>query len=405
MASSVPQARLPAKGAKKKSVRLKHNKEVKCDIFADHRLVDSPRKIILERTQIVIETPLSTHLDNFYNDIAKIPTRRKMAAMAKVKELIDYLNPRVYKLGNSTGLRTLKMELVGSTHDDTQIISANEIAVLYVFERHSCKVDSLQAAYKLMPLKRQQANKQDPWRFGRSEDGTYLSSILVAQKTYEVIERALKLHPSAHLVPFTIEDGKAHITISLKKYLINIIPATYVEREQYHLVARPYTYDENPQSDMMWRMHFWQKETTIINTINMADRGVRLKAFMILKALVKTEHTLHGLTSYQIKTVLLHSFDVDVDQTPRWQRDSVHECFVGLLKELGHFLSTKNLPHFFIRGHNLFSNMPDRLLKNLRARVAYMMSNQNDLIRVVKKRPSKDGPDKHTMESDMYDLL
>ena len=113
---------------------------------------------------------------------------------------------------------------------------------------------------------------------------------------------------------------------------------------------------------------------------------MRKKTFTALKALVSVEHTLVGLDSYQIKTVLLHCFDRDVDCMPRWQRNVIENLFLDLIGELYHFLKIRNLPHFYIKDYNLLANMDKKLLHNITQRLGFIINNPKELIRILNKR-------------------
>ncbi|ELU07615.1 hypothetical protein CAPTEDRAFT_200684 [Capitella teleta] len=388
-------ASLKAKRKSRKSVRSSRSDMLSSlpDIFECHQLIDSPRRVQYERTQLTIQTPLAAALDIFYLDVANICQGELDELTTRAKDLCTYIYQRVIKRGYQIGIRLQKPVFLGSAFDDTAVVSLNEVDILMPFECLDASLDSAEAGYYVIPLKpfkEQKGEPPDPHRYGRSEDGMHLSSMVVAKNIHSLLVRVLRYHPWAELLPFTVADGQSQITVSWKaKQFFNLIPATRVHGEDFHLVSRPYPLDDHPQSELLWRGCFSVKEAKILQRINKADRGIRCKAFKLLKTLIKIEPTLVGLTSYHLKTVLLHSFDCIVDSIPRWHKDGVDIAFQCLLEELLHFLTIKNLPHFFINEYNLLGGLGSRRLAVLRARINFLHNNSNELSRLLQKHCNK----------------
>ncbi len=382
---------------KKKKVRLKTVAEERMDrpdVFANHWLVDSPRKIVLEKTTLGLDTTSSlvASLEQFYDEVAFIPQNELEAGELKAKRLMVGLLPKCAKHGQRIGLKITKAVYPGSTSDGTQVIDASNVDVFILFEfpEKDVEVESLEAGYRMIPLPKhfeKDDGPPDPWRFGRSADGMHLSPMVINENLYEIIERSLQWHRHAVVEPFKIEEGRAPICVRWEGHNIHITPAVFLQSEDVFLITRPYRFDEHIDSDMRWRMSFAMKERKILRLMDRTDRGIRRKAFMAFKALVAVEHTLKGFYSYQLKTILFHCFDRDIDHTPKWQRGTVETAFVTYLQELYHCLKVKNLPHFYVRGSNLLANVDDKLLHNLTQRVAYLVNNPREIVRILKKRP------------------
>ena len=201
-----------------------------------------------------------------------------------------------------------------------------------------------------------------------------------------LVERALKLHPTAMLQPLTHEDGKSQIQVQFSELNINIIPACFLDHhDDIYLVSRPYSNDIDPTADALWRWSYFNKERRILARMANADRGARRRAFLCMKALIAEEHTLQGLTSYHVKTALMHCFDETVDSTPRWQRNTIDSCFITLLQELSMFLNDGVLPNFFLRSQNLLETMTPRLLATLKSRVGFLAQNHGEVRRILRK--------------------
>ena len=355
--------------------------------------------ILSEKTQLCTQSELSECIEKYYRDVVRIPPKRLLKTQTKVERLVRYVFPRMKKNAIKLGLRLKAPIFTGSTYSDLYASSIEEVDVLLPFDKERTKIDAVDPGYVVIPLRRhrQVRDLDDPWRFGRSVDGLYLSPIQVSRTMHELLRRALTIPvevPNVVLEP--LFDGGRHprIRVLLGNHLkINVIPAIVQDDTKPILISRCYKYDQNPNSDMLWRLFYREKEDKILSLMDQADRGRRRKALKIMKTLFSKEYTLHGITSYHLKTVLFHTFDAEVDETPRWQRDVLETCILSLFRDLLSYLNLKSLPHFFQRENNLFENVPPRTLTKLRNRVAYIVSNENELVRILRKRedifPSK----------------
>ena len=385
---------VPARPIMRKKVRLVvikkgPYKDNTIDKYGDSKLVDSPRKIVYEKTTLAGITPLSMELEEFYREICELQSSHVTRAREVAEEFMDFLYPRLAKMAGSYALRLRGFEVIGSAIEELQVLKTDEVDVLVLFDGKGCKFESVEPGYKVCPLRRfrpTKAVKRDPHRFGRSSDRTYLSCMRIAGGLHELIEKCLRSHPDAHLHPFMVSDGASQLTITTEKHRINIIPATYLAQEQCYMVTRPYTYDDNPKSDMLWRICHASREKCLLQRVCSADRGVRRKAVLILKALIQIEHTLQGLLSYHIKTALMHSIDADIDHTPRWQRGSLEDNIWDLLRWITHCFAIRRLPNFFLYDCNLLTNIPERTVDRLRDRLIFLMSNPGELQRILRKR-------------------
>ena len=389
------------KGTRNKTTKRVRLKGIKIgDIYEYNGLVDSPRRIMSEKTALGFETPnpLLMSLESFFDEVAVTSVSDRQAAEQKAKSFMSTLLPKCTKLGRGMGLRFTRVMYPGSTMDGTQVVEASDVDIFMVFELpvKTARIATLEPGYRMIPLRKFQttdSKKYDPWQFGRSNDGLYLSPLIVNRKTYAIVERAIKFNIDVYLEPYVLQEGKAPICVRLDGYTFHITPAIFLQSENVFLVTRPYRFDEHVNSDMMWRMNFVMQERKLLNTMDKTDRRMRKKAFIALKALVHVEHTLNCIDSYQIKTVLFHCFDRDVDNTPKWQRSTIENLFMDLVVELHHFLKMRSLPHFYVKDYNLLENMDPKLLHNVTQRLGFIMNNPQELIRILKKRPEEQEED------------
>ena len=170
---------------------------------------------------------------------------------------------------------------------------------------------------------------------------------------------------------------------------VNLIAACAVSSrpgDVTYVVARPYSYDLDSSSDFLWRLSTVERECRILDQMDKSDRGARRKAYRILKALVRVEPALAGLSSYFVRTAVLHAFDSVVDLTPRWQRHSVVAAFGDLLGELATRLADGHLSHFFFRRYDLLETVSPRTVARWRDRLRCLASNPAEVERVLRRR-------------------
>lgn len=357
-------------------------------------LVESPRRLQFEKTTVGQPTELAHALTQFFDKVVDVPNKKVDATTQRTRALVEYMWPRIKKFGNQIGLKFVDTIYTGSSFDGSHVIRVTDADVLLVFDRQHVEVEPLEGGYRVIPLRRfrlGKRNTRDKFRYGRSEDGGFLSPLVVAWSVQRLIERALQMLPAAVVLPMT--NGVVPIVIN-NRYRVNIVPATYDEHDDVLLVTRPYSNDDNSESDMMWRLSYARHETALMKRMEEADRGVRHKAYRCLKALVRVEHTLVGLTTYHVKTALFYSFDAVVDSRPRWQRDTVDSCFVNILSQLHQLLSRSHMPNFFSDDHNLVGNMETHHVQRLRTRVGFLVANHNEIVRILRKRTEAGKPDR-----------
>ena len=356
-------------------------------------IVDSPRKIQFEKTSIGQPSELALNLSLFHDSVARVSATKIAKAAERTRILLEFLAPRLRVFAVKAGMRIVGTLNVGSAFDGTQTDVMRQTDVLMLFDSYGVRTDSADVTgYRVVPLRRYRAksgSKVDEWRFGRSDCGGFLSPVATACSMHAAVERSLRQCTEAAVQPFESDSGCIVVLLNKGKQRLNVIPATYVERRDVYLVARPYMFDVHARSQLLWRLSYGHKESLVIGKMTSADRGTHAKALRVMKALFTAEHTLAGLTSYHLKTILLYRYDAVVDHDKRWQRTTLDACFSSLLALLLHSLTIKRLPHFFCEMYNLFDNIPPRALESLRTRVGYLALNKTEVIRILRKHSTK----------------
>lgn len=338
---------------------------------------------------------MTEQLEAYYHEVAEVAEEKVDSAQKRAKKLMEVLVPRMRNNKYDLTLSRDGVIYSGSTYDDTQVLSVDEVDILLPFDKLKCQVELLEPGYicVVIPrMKKQLPDQPDRYRFGRSKDNRmYLSPIVVCKTFHKMLEHALKYPieiPNITLMPlFQSETDGPQISLMLKGRLqLNIIPTILQDGDKPDVITRAYLYDENPRSDMLWRYLHREKELKIMNTINTADKGLRKRAFKILKTIFLREKTLQGLSTYHLKTILYNSFESTVDSSPRWQRDDLETCFVCLLNHLAHYLAAKKMPDFFVEGFNLLDHMPTKIYSPLASRIRMVVSNPLEVARLLRRR-------------------
>ena len=122
-----------------------------------------------------------------------------------------------------------------------------------------------------------------------------------------------------------------------------------------HLVAKQPKGDNVPEDEngIFWRFSFSAAEKKLFLRGGDGEASsCRKQILRILKAL-REELRLHPLTSYHLKTILLHECEA-YPHPNQWSYDSLSERFLSFLQRLEDSLKQFNCPHYFITHLNLF---------------------------------------------------
>ncbi|CAH1797558.1 unnamed protein product [Owenia fusiformis] len=363
-------------------------------------------RIYNEATYYPEPTILRDALETFYEDVVHIDPDLVKKTRRICKHFMFFMFNRIKR--NRHNVYFDEPIFTGSIFNELQCTSLEKAVVMLPIRIEKLKVQRTEPGYVVAPLRIHRSQLEDEqglpntWKRTRSEDGLYISPLAVLRVVHEIFTRFVTVPDNmgisnVELMPLEETPGRVVVVLNGAIY-VNIIPAIYpnkdIEKEsnskrdttELFFVTRPYDFDENAQSDMLWRICYFPKEKHMHQMIDVTDRGMRRKALQIMKAFLKQDNTLVILNSYHLRTVLYHIFDEVVDSSPRWQRDPLESCFQTFLQKLAFYVQSKNLPNFFQNSFNLLSNIPPRNLAALQGRLTYLMQNQADVLRLLRKR-------------------
>ncbi|KAH3880532.1 uncharacterized protein LOC127878253 [Dreissena polymorpha] len=232
-------------------------------------------------------------------------------------------------------------------------------------------------------------NRVDVYAPLRADDEIHLSSSKLNKALVEVFLAGLKV---AKFSDFSLmpELNFDYLTDTLElvytKHLrIPLVPVLYLGTDEPYYAIKPNLPDLDPTSDTLFRACFIVQEENILKKISSTDNGLRMDALKVIHTLCKQDWRLQALSVFQLKNVLMHDIDFEIDHSPRWQRLTRDICVHSILKRLLYFVKKRKLPHFFQPDFDLFSGIPDKTLILMQTPLERLVSNEPQLLRDLQR--------------------
>lgn len=340
-------------------------------------------KLHRQKTEKVQSSPLNSVLVRTYqrsSESSETSAENVENSIAAVQNLLEYETPVTY------GITIKDAIYVGQLYIRHRMAS-REIDLLLLLHQKDITVKPLEPGYVVFELSRKPTEKKDRCRYLRSDDGIHLSPLKVYKACYHILKLAISETNSEDQLNLSqTESGHVSLLLRLRGgFRVHLIPTFDQDNASPYWIAKSYVFDENPSSDMRWRACYVAKETRILQTISMTDNAARLKAMNVLIKLCESDWRLRSVKPYHVLTVLLHSMDFEVDNSPRWQRLTYEDCFLQLLDKLHHFISIRYLPHFFIEGVDVISNFSHNDIALLKRTLVRLLANDRDVLRAIQR--------------------
>lgn len=252
--------------------------------------------------------------------------------------------------------------------------------------------------------KKNPRSKLDTYAPLRAEDGIHLSTSKLNKALVEGFVESLRLAKFGEysLLPdLNFDYLNDTLELVFTKHLrIPLIPAIFLSPDDPLHVIKPNLPDLDPTSDTLFRACYLSHEAHILNKISTTDHGLRMDALKVIHTLCKQDWRLQTLTVYQLKTVLMHDIDFEIDHSPRWQRLTRETCVHSILKRLLYFVKKRKLPHFFQIEVNLFQGIPEKTLKFMQTPLERMVNNEPQLLRDLQRASRNYEESESSSESD-----
>lgn len=106
--------------------------------------VEPPRNVMAERTCLTAHnSELTDALTKFEHEVVVVHDKRLERMRTRAANLIEYLLPRLQKLGIGMGWKIEDIKLVGSLVDGSRVKDWNQADLLVLLDRFSAKIESL----------------------------------------------------------------------------------------------------------------------------------------------------------------------------------------------------------------------------------------------------------------------
>lgn len=140
-----------------------------------------------------------------------------------------------------------------------------------------------------------------------------------------------------------------------------------------------------------WKVSFYVAEK---NKMRALSDGCRIKLLRILTEIRDNEDVLNNISSYHLKTLLFHVCD-EIPDAETWDQSFIDERYIDLLRKLHWFMSSKSMPHYFMKGSeypsfNLFEDIPETLLESMAEFIKKMISNPLEILSSDRERQRGD---------------
>ncbi|XP_006824991.1 cyclic GMP-AMP synthase-like [Saccoglossus kowalevskii] len=329
---------------------------------------------------------IRAQLEECFERKTNIPDKELQIYNNTFCEIFQSLLPKIQR--NTSRVRCLDPVYVGSSFDGLMVQpSINYEVQIPISIVGRVVVEEVKPGFVALRVPAVASGKanEDRWIGWRSHDN-YLSPVLANRMFYKFVLQWASLRDLPGVSVNDYEPGKDVRILVGDNITIVITPMIDLKRKEnpYPLVAKPASYESDPASEYFWRISCFERETTLLKIIEKADDGCRCRTLKILKALRHDDDALRHLTTYQMKTVLLHMCDGEIDKL-KWQKHKIESCFAALIRELLNAVQQKRLNHFVLEDVNLLEHVPDHVLTSAENRLKILCSREKELARLLAK--------------------
>lgn len=127
-----------------------------------------------------------------------------------------------------------------------------------------------------------------------------------------------------------------------------------------------------------WRRSTSNEEKILMDDIDGPDE-CRKKTFKTVKAICKDSPILRQLTSFHLKMIFLNAIEQYPSMT--WHAGDFYERVFDFLGFIEQFLEAKTLPHYLIKGMNIFRTFKD--IDSMLRRIRRLRTNKATFFRVI----------------------
>ena len=331
---------------------------------------------------------LNKALRHYHNAKAAIPTGKATEA----REIMQTVSQDLLKYFKENDSRICQLYYAGSAYDGVLVANSPnndfDIPVAIDGRKNVIIDDVIPGHVRISPT------ISDDSYFKRflDDEGYVLTKKIQESKMFSLVQKAAdflnRMYRDIFIDP-PILNGPAiqlNIVRGGRKISVDLVPAIKMSETERYVAKSFKIFEDEPRlprgvdSNTLWRRSYSVEEKNLFSTID-ADGGCRKQLLHILKAMRNEDPTLKGLTSYHLKTLLLHE-NKKLGSQCDWAQDKLGERFMGLLDSLKQSLGG-TLPNYFIPEVDLYNGMSSIKRENIQGRVKRLINSQQELSKVL----------------------
>lgn len=170
-------------------------------------------------------------------------------------------------------------------------------------------------------------------------------------------------------------------------YSVDIVPTVTVQGELY--VAKQLKTVQSYKMDLTWRKTFSLSEKDLLSNIDL-NNGCRKRVLRIVKAIRNAEPSLHKVTSYILKNVVLRVHDKLEPRTLRpgktdpWNVANIGSRLMDVIRQLKEEFNAGIVPCYFDHRINLIEDFKPITISNIRNRFRHLLNSYKQMKDVLK---------------------
>ena len=308
------------------------------------------------------ELCLKDELEIYYQTHVKINPSKMDEAQRIVDEVIGGVEQHLRSKYPSLSIGSLQQ--VGSTTEDLKVVAPDEFDFMVpigldpsVWKLENAAHSDIHRAPGFWLLRKVNWSSSG---LGNFMDGNYLSPAKIRSSFQGTLMQFFSNYMGRYRIRVSTPGPSVTLTVifdSGQELSIDIVPTLSLSMQHVKIVGKPHPLSlrGNGAYDTLWRRSFSIKEGTKLRHMS-TDKACHTKCLKILKAIRLGNAQLRMLSSYHLKTLLLHQMHLYSAESD-WSHEALEDRFVGMVKALHSCVKDRHLPHFFTPEVNLLAHL------------------------------------------------
>ena len=323
---------------------------------------------------------IKTLLQNFHRKYARYPTSRIKKAKKRFKVYTNYLEDNLRAQGMCS-----RIEYTGSVYQGVVVPYTNmdfDIVVIQPpdISRNLTPVYRSPGYYSLKTADEKAGLLMDP---NLLDDKGFLLPVESLDNFFGILQQIINNHGEMSEVtklrrsgPSVQMDTCRMNRSGIVMYSVDVVLGyeILVGGQKCVFVAKP-PKTPGPQTSKAWRKSSSLEEKALFHGMD-RDGGCRKMVLRILKIMLKRQTELEGLTSYNLKTALLH----EVRNVSSWKQSKLVPRLIAVLHRLCRSLEDKTQSDYFVPDTNLLAKLSSAAMTAMGNRLRAITDNKDDFI-------------------------